>query len=269
MIFTTEQIKQFKQLLNRFCRWFNLFDFLRVFVLLSLFRLNWWKRCDGKWHALYPIHMHNVWSQTDDWLPNITNICLVLRYERTQSSGTAEQPPLSAAAAVAANQYCAQHKCRLYFYSLSTKQLLLLASTVMLCVLTAVNGWYGARNELAFTVYAHSDFLLNEYMPLWQTLRTLCSQELNQRLLILWIRLRVYAKSTNTDDSTHTLIHNPYKHAITPFQHWHCKQSVRRVVHAYRAACKRMNTLFWFHMSAMQLTYPSFGIKSGQSAVLY
>lgn len=38
-----------------------------------------------------------------------------------------------------------------------------------MCVESAVNGWNGTGSETTFTVYAHSNFLLNEYAVMANT----------------------------------------------------------------------------------------------------
>lgn len=108
--------EQFKQFSNRFYRWFLIH--LKYLCLLSLFRLDWWKRCDEKWHALHPIHMHYVRSQTDDWLyPKKIHKTFVSSCDTTkgytQSSGTvaANKPPSAANRILLSAR---THKCRLY-----------------------------------------------------------------------------------------------------------------------------------------------------------
>lgn len=183
MIFIGDQNKQFS---NRFYRWLYLFG--KHFFVDFTFSVNLMETIRWKWHALRSIHMHCVWSQTDDWLPNFTNISLVSPNERTQSSGTANQPPATANRHNTDREYCTRANAA----RISSSKLLL-ANRVRhpKCVLSAANGWSGATNEMAFIVYAHSNFLLNKCMSLWQTLRILYSEEPNQRLWSLWLHAYV------------------------------------------------------------------------------
>lgn len=240
-------------------------DFIVDFIRLNFFvvvdftfseQVKLMETIRWKWHALHSIHMHSVWSQTDDWLPNFKKH-FTKREDTVERHGKPMQYRL--------RTLCA-HKCRLYLvFTYSSKLLLANGVRHPKCVLSAANGWSGARNEMAFIVYAHSNFLLNECMSLWQTLRILYSEEPNQRLFqIMATAVCVCYALRCTHTHIHTLI-SAWYHSLSALtlQTVRLPHSMQSCMHA----CEQMNSNEHFILIS-ELTYPSFDMKSGQSAVL-
>lgn len=114
-----------------------------------------------------------------------------------------------------------------------------------MCVESAVNGWNGTGSETTFTVYAHSNFLLNEYAVMANTWNFV--QPRTEPTAVDSMDTFVCAKSTNTENlcapatRTHTKTRYQSPSALP-------LQTIQNIVYntlVYRgpckAACKRMN----------------------------